>query len=48
MPEKKLKPTEKKRTRLSPEQRSIQLQRALFSLLAIVMIIAMVLALFAK
>jgi hypothetical protein len=48
MPVQKNKTTEKKKTRLTPEQRSMQLNRVLFSLLAVIMIVAMILALFAR
>ena len=45
MPVKTSKPGVKKKTRLTPEQRSVRMQRILFSVLAAIMILAMVLAL---
>jgi hypothetical protein len=48
MPSKTLKPAVKKKTRLTSEQRAVRLQRILFSALAVIMILAMLLALIAR
>lgn len=48
MPVKTIKPAVKKNTRLTSEQRAARLQRILFSALAVMMILAMLLALIAR
>jgi hypothetical protein len=48
MPVKKQKPVVKKKTRLTPEQRSIRIQRIFFSALAVIMVLSMIIALIAK
>jgi hypothetical protein len=42
------KPAVKKKTRLSPEQRAIRIQRIFFSALAVIMVLSMIIALVAK
>jgi hypothetical protein len=49
MPVNKQKPVvKKKKARLSPEQRSIRIQRIFFSVLAVIMVLSMIIALVAK
>ena len=48
MPAKNQKPVAKKKPRLTPEQRSIRMQRIFFSVLAVIMILAMALALIGR
>jgi hypothetical protein len=48
MPVKTMKPAVKKNNRPTPEQRAVRLQRILFSALAVIMILAMLMALIAR